>query len=188
MRADVAQQGDVAERVEPRGIVDEARVAGAVAEGEEARERAPDAFLVGGDGVFAQQRPRPVAAARVADLGRAAAEQHDRPVAGGLEPAQHHDLHQAADVQAVGGAVEADIGAQAPLRGQRVQRRLVGALMDEAALRQHAHEIGGEHNRSTRWLPHRPAAQRRAARARARVSQGRRMDNAAPVAAVNPCP
>ena len=184
--AHVPEQRDVAERVEPVGIVDQQRVGGAVAEGEEAVERAPDARLVGGDGVLAQERPRLVAAARVADLRGSAAEQHDRPVAGLLEPAQHHDLHQAAHVQAVGGAVEADIGAEPPACGQRVQRVVVGALVDEAALRQHAHEIGGEHRRSTCWLSFRPAAPARGARARGHVSQPRRSDNAAPRPALGP--
>ena len=89
-------------------------------------------------------------------------------------------------MQAVGGAVEADVGADAPLRGQRIQRRIVGALVDVAALVEHAHEIGGEHRRSTRWLPLRPAAQARRARARGRVSQGWRIHNAAPIWATGP--
>ena len=89
-------------------------------------------------------------------------------------------------MQAVGRAVEADVGVDAPLRGQRIQPRVVGALMDVAALVEHAHEIGGEHRRSTRWLPLRPAAQARRARARGRVSQGRRIDNAAPIWATGP--
>ena len=89
-------------------------------------------------------------------------------------------------MQAVGGAVEADVGADAPLRGERIQPRIVGALMDVAALVEHAHEFGGEHGRSTRWLPIRPAAQARRARARGRVSQGRRIDNAAPIWSTGP--
>ena len=139
-------------------------------------------FLLATMVVFAEQRARFVAPARVADLGGAAAEQHDGPVPRPLEPAQHHDLHQAAHMQAVGGAVEADIGGDALLCGERVEGRTVGVLVDIAALRQHAHEIGGEHRRSTRWLWFRPAAQRRRALgARGRVSQGRRGDNATPV-------
>ena len=158
VRAHVAQQRDVAERVEPVGIVDQERAGAAVAEAEEAVERAPDARLVGGDGLLGEERTGFVAPAGVADLGRPPAEQHDRPVAGLLEPAQHHDLHEAADMQAVGRAVEADVGGDAPLRGERVEPACVGALVDVAALVEHAHEIGGEHRRSTRWLPLRPAA------------------------------
>ena len=54
--AHVPQERDVAEGVEPVGVVDQKRVAGPVAEGEEAAERAPDAPLVGRDGVFGEQR------------------------------------------------------------------------------------------------------------------------------------
>ena len=49
-----------------------------------------------------------VLAGRIADLGRPAAHQHDRPVAGLLEPPELHDLDQAADVKARRGRVEAD--------------------------------------------------------------------------------
>ena len=55
-----------------------------------------------------------VLARRIADLGRAAAHQHDRLVPGLLQPAQHHDLDQAADVEARRGRVEADIGRRRP--------------------------------------------------------------------------
>ena len=46
----------------------------------------------------------------IADLGRAAAHQHDRPVSRLLQPAQHHDLDEVADVEARRGRVEADVG------------------------------------------------------------------------------
>ena len=49
MRADVAQERDVVERVEPVGIVDHDRVGRAVAEGQEALEHAPDRGDVGVD-------------------------------------------------------------------------------------------------------------------------------------------
>ena len=50
-----------------------------------------------------------------------------------LQQAQQHDLHQAADMQAVGGAVEADIGGDRAGAQRRVERLGVGALEDEAA-------------------------------------------------------
>ena len=82
-----------------------------------------------------------VLAGRVADLGGAAAHQRDRPVPGLLQPVQHHDLDQVADVQRAGGGVEADVAGHDLARGQRVERRHVGALVDEAALVEHAQEI-----------------------------------------------
>ena len=51
-----------------------------------------------------------VLAGRVADPRGAAAHQRDRLVAGLLQPVQHHDRQQRADMQRGRGAVEADIG------------------------------------------------------------------------------
>ena len=47
-------------------------------------------------------------------------------MAGLLQPAQGHQLHQIADMHGLGGAVEADIGGDPLLGEQRVQ--LVGGL------------------------------------------------------------
>ena len=69
-----------------------------------------------------------------ADAGGAAAEQDDGLVAVLLQQAQDHDLHQAAHMQAVGGAVEADIGGDRAGAHGGVQRRFVRALVEEAAL------------------------------------------------------
>ncbi len=70
----------------------------------------------------------------VADLGGAAAHQHDRLVAGLLEPAQLHDLDEVADMQAGRGRVEADVARHDLLLRERVERIGVGHLMDVAAL------------------------------------------------------
>ncbi len=150
MAADVAQEGDIAEAVEPIGVVGLDRVALALAEGEEAIEGAADAAHIGGDGGLIEQAPRLVAPRRVADLGRAAAHQHDRPVPGLLQPAQRHDLHEVADMEAVGGAVEADIGRDPPRRRERVQGIEIGALMEKAARNEGVEEgrTGRRHDRT----------------------------------------
>ena len=75
-----------------------------------------------------------VLARGIADLGRAAAHQHDRLVARLLQPAQQHDLDEVADVEARRGRVEADIGGDDLLLRQRIERRGVGHLVDVAAL------------------------------------------------------
>ena len=82
-----------------------------------------------------------VLARGIADLAGAAADQRDRPLPGPLQPAQQHDADQVADVQAVGGAVEADVGGEPAVGGERVDRLEVGRLVDEAARGQLAHEI-----------------------------------------------
>ena len=51
-----------------------------------------------------------VLARRVADHRRAAAHQRDRLAARLLQPVQHHDLDERADVQRRRGAIEADVG------------------------------------------------------------------------------
>ena len=140
MRAEIAQERDVAELVQPLGVVDQQRAAGA--EVEELGERPLDAALVGVDLRLGQQLPAFILARRVADLGRAATHQRDRPVAGLLQVAQHHDADQIADMQAVGGAVVADIGGDDAVGRQRVERRQIGALMDEAARLQRAQQLG----------------------------------------------
>ena len=50
------------------------------------------------------------ASRRIADLGRAAAHQNDWAMSGLLQAAQQHDLHQVADMQAVGRGIKTDIG------------------------------------------------------------------------------
>ena len=85
-----------------------------------------------------------VLAGGIADPGGAAAHQHDGLWPGALQQAQQHDRHQAADVQAVGGAVEADV-ADHPPAPRRARRGLrVGALVQEAARRDGAQELGAE--------------------------------------------
>ncbi len=50
-----------------------------------------------------------------------------------LQQPQDHDLHQAAHMQAVGGAVEADIGRDRAGAHGIGQRGAIGTLEDEAA-------------------------------------------------------
>jgi len=160
MPADVAQQRDVEQPVEPVGVVHHDGIGRGRrrpriefrGERQELGEHGLDAGHVARDVRVGQQLARLVLARRIADLGRAAAHQHDRLVAGALQPAQHHDLHEAADMQAVGGAVEADIGGSDAALEALLQRLEVGYLMDEAALMDDPEEVrfrGSRHNRET---------------------------------------
>ena len=115
MASVVAQEIDVVELVEPIGIVDHERVA---------RRSSPkltnlpntDSMpaILAAISASVEQLARLVLAGRIADLGGAAADQHDRLVPGLLQLAQHHDPEQIADMQARRGAVEADIAGDAP--------------------------------------------------------------------------
>ncbi len=142
MHAELAQEGDIAQLVQPVGVVDHHRVGRACAEGQEFLEGPLDALDIGGDLGVGQQRALLVLVGGIADLGGAAAHDHDRPMAGLLQPAQHHDLNQAADMQAVGSGVEADVGHDDALGRRLVQRLQVGALVNVAALAEHAQEVG----------------------------------------------
>ena len=147
--ADVAQQRDVEQVVQPLGVVRHHRVGRAGAEGEVVGEALLDARHVVVDLRRREKLAGLVAAGGVADLGRAAAHQRDRLVTALLPPAQQHDLQQVADMQRVGGAVEADIGGAGAARQQLVEARGIAALMNHAALVHDTHEIRLE----TRHLP-----------------------------------
>src|SRR6185369_14343037 len=142
MAADVPQEGYIFERVEPIGVVDHDSIGRAITEGEETIEDAPDRGDVGGNSGIVEQLPAFVLAGRVAYLGGAAAHHHDRFMAGLLEPPQHHDLDKAADVQRWSGCVKADIARHDPVDRKIIEAAWVCDLMDIAALRKGAEEIG----------------------------------------------
>ena len=108
--ADLAQERYVLRARQPFVIVEHDGVGGPVAEDQEALEHPADAGDVGLDSSWLSSWRALVLAAGVADLGRPAAHQHDRLVPGLLQPAQHHDLDERADVQRRRRGVEADVG------------------------------------------------------------------------------
>src|SRR5262249_43561526 len=67
------------------------------------------------------------------DLGGAATHEHDRLVACLLPEPEQHDLHKAADMEAVRSAIEADIGDGGSFKEVRVECLTVGDLMHETA-------------------------------------------------------
>ena len=80
-----------------------------------------------------EQIPLLALAAGVADHAGRPADQRDRPMPGLLEPPQHHQAHQMADVQAVGRRIEADV--ERPRRSVEPTRQIgvVGRLVDQSA-------------------------------------------------------
>ena len=105
----------------------------AVAEVQDLGEHALDALLVGLDLLDGADGARLVLARGVAHARGAAAHQRDRLVARLLQPVEHHDGQEVADVQRRRRAVVADIGDDLALGGQRVEAVEIGALVDEAA-------------------------------------------------------
>ncbi len=132
--ADVAQEGDVVEPRQPLGVVDHRRVGLARAEGEELGERLLHSGLVALDILERQDLARLVLAGGIADLRRAAAHQHDGLAAGLLQPVQHHDGDEAADMQRGRRTIVPDIGDKLAFGGQLVEAGRVRALVDEPAL------------------------------------------------------
>src|SRR5207253_3226017 len=80
-------------------------------------------------------------AARIADEAGAAAHEDDGPVAGQLDAAQGQQRQETADVQAVGGGIEAHVGRTAP--GGQVRVELVGGrdIRDQLAALEIAQQL-----------------------------------------------
>jgi hypothetical protein len=107
-------------------------------------ENLPDAIEIGADLLDGQELAGFVLERGIADLGGAAAHECDRPVAGFLQPAQHHDLHQGTRMEAWRRRIETDIAGDAPAMRGLVERLGIGHLMHETALRQHIEKSGLE--------------------------------------------
>ena len=142
MPADIAQEVDVVELGQPFCVVGHDGVRLAVAELQEFREDALDAVLVLLDRLDRQDLARLVLAGGIADARGAAAHQRHGLAAGLLQPGQHHDRQQRADVQRGRRAIEADIGDQLAGLGLRVEPLEVRALVQIAALDESGEEIG----------------------------------------------
>ena len=140
--ADIAQELDVVERRQPLGVVDHDGIGLALAEVEELGKDRLDAVLVGVDLLDRADRARLIAPGRIADARGAPAHQRNRLVAGLLQPVQHHDRDQAADVERRRGAIIADVCDNLALGGQCIEASHVRALVNEATLCQDAKKVG----------------------------------------------
>ena len=143
MRPDLLQHLDIAKPAQPVVIVDHHRIGRPVAENEQALEHRPDPGDILVDRGIGQHLAAFVAPRGVADPRGPAAHQHDRLVPCLLQPPQHHDLHEAADMERRRGGIETDIARHDLLGGERIEALGVGDLVDIAALVEHAQEIGG---------------------------------------------
>ena len=141
VRAVIPEQGNVVELVQPFGVVGHDGAGGAAVETQIFLERAANAQLVLLDLFVGEDPAAFILAAGIADLGGAAAKQHDGTMPGLLQQAQHHDLNQRAHMEARGGAIETDVRDHGLLVGGGIQPRAVRALMDVAPLVDRIHEI-----------------------------------------------
>jgi len=146
MPADIAQEIDIVERIQPIGIVRHDRIVpgrfAGRAKAQETRKDRANAFEVFVDIVVRKQPPAFVLAGRIADARGAAPHQGDRTMSGLLQPVQQHDRQQGTDMQRRRGAVEADIAGNRRRTRQRVERLGLGDLMDESSRGEHIEKIG----------------------------------------------
>jgi len=116
--ADLAQQVDKGERLEPVVVVDQdGRIGGLRVEVDEAREVLFNADEVALDLFRAEEIALFGFSGRIADETGGAADERDDPVARALQMGQRHDGHKVTGLQAVVSGVEARVDGQ-----RRVQR------------------------------------------------------------------
>jgi hypothetical protein len=109
---------------------------------QELAEDRADALEILVDDFIGQQAPALVLAGWIADPRGAAAHERDRAMPGLLQPIQHHDRQQRADMQRRRGTVEADISGDRLFTRECVQRLRLGDLMNEAASGQDLKKLG----------------------------------------------
>ena len=139
--ADVAQEADDVELRQPRVVVGEDGGVRPAVEIEEGTHLPLEPLRPLGDLLFRVQRALAGLAARITDEAGAAAHEDDGPVAGQLHAAQGQQRQETADVQAVGGGIEAHVGRTAP--GGQVRVELVGGgdIRDQLAALEIAQQL-----------------------------------------------
>ncbi len=110
MTADIAQEFDIIQTGQPVGVIEHPGVGRTFPEGQKPFEDPADRGLVCVDLLDRQELAAFVLARGVPDTRRAAAHQGQRTTAAALQPGQHHDWQERADMQRGRRAVEADIG------------------------------------------------------------------------------
>ena len=108
MRADITQERNVFQLVQPVRIIDHDGVILAI--GQNVLECPPDTGDIACYVIIRQHLAGFVLAARIADFRGAATHQGNRLVTKVLHPVKHHDRDQMSDMQTVAGRVIADIG------------------------------------------------------------------------------
>jgi len=76
----------------------------------------------------------------VADAARGATDERDGGVAASAEPGERDQAEEVAEMQALGGGVEAAVNLELP--GPRCGERLRGGGLDEPSLHEHVHDAG----------------------------------------------
>ena len=130
-RADFAQELNVVERLEPLGVVKHERLA--VREVDEALHLALEALGIVLDGFLGEHLAHIRAAGRIADEGRAIADEGNGLVARHLQTLHEAQGHEVADVQRICRAVKADVKRGFAVVDHVFDLVLVRHLRDQAA-------------------------------------------------------
>ena len=135
MLSDIAQEIEDADRAHPVGIVEQERGIRLALEIEQPAQLALDARDVGLEAFRREEIALGRLAARVADHAGRAARDGDGPMARQLEPAQNEQADQVAEVEAVGGRIEADVKGDRGRAGreQPFQFLAIGHVGDQPA-------------------------------------------------------
>ncbi len=141
MSPDVAQEIDIIKLVKPVGIVAHDGIAAGAFEFQEVRKNRADTFEIFVDRLVGENAAAFVLARWIADSRCAATHQRNRPVSGLLQPVQHHDWEQRANVQRGRCAIESDIGGNRASFGTRVEGVGFRYLMDKSAFCQNVEKI-----------------------------------------------
>ena len=141
MHAVIAQKRNIFELIEPFRVIDHDGIARAIAEFKVFFKNLTNAVFILLNIMIRKQRPLGVFARWIADFCGAAAHQDDRLMARLLQDAEHHDLHERADMQTIGGAVKANVSRKASFPSGGIQAFKIGRLMHIAAFGDDAKEI-----------------------------------------------
>ena len=149
MLADVAEEIEHAHGRHPVGVVDEDGGIFRAGEVEQVAELAHDAGDVGVDGFLGEEIALGRFAARVADHAGGAAGEDDGLVSGELEPAEHDEAEEVAELEAAAGGIEADVERDGRGAGREEFFELVavGHVGDEAAPFEFGEDRCGGHGR-----------------------------------------
>ena len=145
--AHVSQELEQRDAAEPVLVVHQAGGGGAL-EVEQALELGPDAGPVGGQRLRVEEGPLLGPAAGIAHHAGGPSDQRQRAVAGLLEPAQHQHPDQMAEVEAVGGGVDAEVQNGGRVVEQGGQLPPVGVVVDQAPGLEVCEQGGAGHGRS----------------------------------------
>ena len=141
MAANVAQQFDIAQLIEPICVIDHDCIGRAVAKGQEALKNPADGGDIAVDSIGIEHLADFILAGWIPHLGRPTAEQNNRLMSGLLQATQQHDRHKITDMKRGGCCIKSHITRHNGVRRQLIERIGVRNLVDVAAIGEGAEQV-----------------------------------------------